>query len=171
MERVLGVQLQKPSEEEHEAGDELDTFHAKKWTKKYAWQERKETSYECDYSDEYLQQVFGVLEENCEACREDWRNIGKNQILLRNEIMERQGLFDDSMTGDSENLGTGQAQVGGIEELPMNLDITDDDISVKDRACNEPSPTEIPSARSSSKTILEIKGCSSSAHSVDWKLL
>ncbi len=105
-------------------------------------------SYRCDYSDEYLQRVFGVMEENCEACREDWRNIGKNQILLRNEIMEKQGLFDNSMTEESENLETSQVQIGGIEEFPMNLDLTDDDISVKDVACNEPFPTVIPSASS-----------------------
>ena len=82
VERVLGVQLQKSTEEEHEAGDELETFHAKTWMKKYAWQEKEETSYRCDYSDEYLQRIvkhagrIGATSEKTRSCcaMKSWRS-------------------------------------------------------------------------------------------------
>ncbi len=125
----MGWKLQKSKQEEHESGCESDVFHANAWTKKYVWQEKMGARYKCDYSDDYLQRVFGNIEQNCEACREDWRNIGKNQILLRNEIMEKQGLFDDSMTAGSEDLEKSQTEIEAAEELPINLDLTDDDVA------------------------------------------
>ena len=41
--------------------------------------------------------------------------------------MEKQGLFDDSMTGGREDFYKIQARVEGMEEFQINLDLTDDD--------------------------------------------